>query len=1442
MKIFSFIANTFINANTQPKASLRLKVLAKDTFEKKSVSFCGEKSLSQDGANKPLTEEEKEELRNYLTGLKVPITRNSTDNCSADQYDDDDNLNILNITNAYSKKEITKLTELAKTQADKDAIVFLAGLTYCKESGDIYNRFNGEGIAELAKFAKKEEEQETIKYLANMINKDYPVFATSEIKKVLEKKEKMKALKIIIDCQKNCEPLIEDDYLNIGAIIRGIQNEDSLNSLEYLIKAKDENGDSIFTIEEIRRLLYIEDVNTPEGLESIKFLGGIKIDGKKPDFRGSTMAELIKKAKTPEGRDSIKFLAETGFNQEDILLLSGAAQDKKVREGIIERVKPDEKGKVKYNAEQILTDIHIAKLEALKKNENLQECPEIIVIADRMISYLTNMGTSSSAGEMIAQLESLQNPKSFRICKNMLSILKDVPLSLETKKAREDLQQNSLWISSQQTPLKTGSCAESKSSAGSAAALSSNTSILSIFNSSESDEAKKYDWPLIKAIWEFVTGTEIFSGLEKMSCEEEKLLYYLMGQRKNVGTDDEVQKYNPALVGKLLRSLNTSQKIQLLQEIENLKIDNKDMFDGSATAKLLEHFDSAQDPVFKGIVGILQKHGSYNVSDTTIDKLFQLIKEEEQLALSLLEKTLNLDEHLTVQDALDLVWLVSFDDEQIMLKIKELLKYNISGKAIKDLVLPINDNPKMESFLSLILCSGYIDPRNFDAINFIKLLPHLENLDLENLKKDSLLKIITAFCYDKFKGESVYLDIDTERPASVLKSFMKKYDEDSSFKEACTNFVNAISKEFISGEHVFWLKDQNADQINKAVALCKKYNSFLAPVVLDAIIDDGYLKLNFLKKNEALQELKLLMESKKNIELKTQLEKIEKSLTHAIEPVSVDRKEISKFCKTFLKRNIKTDSVLSLPEKWDEIAEKYGETGLPLEYSRKAFVGDLTEILRNLPDGEQKEILRKMDIYLNLKGQDDYEGFVTLSKLNRENPNEEAIYKIGEKFLKENQIKTGDDKIDKLLNTTIKAFPEFINIIGKAHHGPHKYTIDIHTLKVFKEVVSHPKFNELSLQDKIIAQFVALFHDIGKKGGEDDNYHEILSSIIANDILSSKVPMADNVRKRIVELIRNHNWSESMNARNMTAEKAAVLFRNPKDDLIMEIFAEADLKGVSESFYNDNKDSVQRSIENIRKKLQEFNAGGNMLFTTYVNRSKKLPEYDGNKVLDLTKVEDDANLCDYGLSTRNKEDLRFLVHATDEEGMEKLDKICHGIDDPVLCSTLISPSKHSLYNQSAKWAIMLDAPNSNIANSAPANQSSGGGKGLSKFVKFVFEDKEYRNFQRNVFLRALRKYYPNITQEQYGEIYKKLVNKKRLENFEDIILSDGTEITAPKLQEAYKAIEEAIIETTDKEHNEINVYNPKVAGIISFVHLESLRSDVLNFVQEHNLPIIILDD
>ena len=112
----------------------------------------------------------------------------------------------------------------------------------------------------------------------------------------------------------------------------------------------------------------------------------------------------------------------------------------------------------------------------------------------------------------------------------------------------------------------------------------------------------------------------------------------------------------------------------------------------------------------------------------------------------------------------------------------------------------------------------------------------------------------------------MYLDIDTERPASVLNSFMKKYDEDSSFKEACTNFVNAISKEFISGEHVFWLKDQNADQINKAVALCKKYNSFLAPVVLDAIIDDGYLKLNFLKKNEALQELKLLMESKKNIE------------------------------------------------------------------------------------------------------------------------------------------------------------------------------------------------------------------------------------------------------------------------------------------------------------------------------------------------------------------------------------------------------------------------------------------------------------------------------------------------------------------------------------------------------------------------------------------------
>ena len=37
--------------------------------------------------------------------------------------------------------------------------------------------------------------------------------------------------------------------------------------------------------------------------------------------------------------------------------------------------------------------------------------------------------------------------------------------------------------------------------------------------------------------------------------------------------------------------------------------------------------------------------------------------------------------------------------------------------------------------------------------------------------------------------------------------------------------------------------------------------------------------------------------------------------------------------------------------------------------------------------------------------------------------------------------------------------PEFINIIGKQQHGnPHKYTLDGHTLKVLKEVVSNPKF------------------------------------------------------------------------------------------------------------------------------------------------------------------------------------------------------------------------------------------------------------------------------------------------------------------------------------------------------------------------------------------------
>ena len=626
----------------------------------------------------------------------------------------------------------------------------------------------------------------------------------------------------------------------------------------------------------------------------------------------------------------------------------------------------------------------------------------------------------------------------------------------------------------------------------------------------------------------------------------------------------------------------------------------------------------------------------------------------------------------------------------------------------------------------------------------------------------------------------------------------------------------------------------NFDEITLLAKFCSKIDTaknmpFSTKILILRDLKDA---LNYIEESEA----------KKAIEEKAGI--LEKSMNQAIEPISVSKKAIADFLQAFLttanKENAKVIKSLN------SFIEKYNESGFPLEFSREDFVKELAAVLESLSEEQKTAILEKLGIQLD---NDTYEGFINL-RFDSKTPAEAKIKKLCERFLLENKINTGNEQIDNFLNSLIKGMPELVNIIGKKA-GVHDYTLDAHTLKVLCEVVSNPQFETLSNQDKMIAQLVALLHDVGKLSGVNDTGHEHSSSIVANDILK-KVSMPEFMKRRVVELIKNHNWLQLFNEAKIDAKTAAAMFRNPEDIKIAEIFAEADLKGVGEDFHLLFSGKIKPAIEEITKELETLYSGGNMIFPTRILNLEKIPEVEHNgqkyKVLDITKLPDDVDLSQFGLSVKDKKDLRFLFHSGELGTMQIL---MNPFNEGHVCTTLISPSKKFTFGQikcsKMDVGMMIDAPNANVINSAQIDQYSPMRGGFAAFVDMAFNNEinNYtkqadRFFQKEVFLSALSKKY-NIKESEYKEIYKELINKRFWGQITDITLSSGITIKAEDIINAYKAVEDKIMQYTASEINEVNIYNPLVTGVIVIGNsLSDIPSQTLKHVRENNLPIFIL--
>ncbi|MBQ7450313.1 HD domain-containing protein [bacterium] len=911
-----------------------------------------------------------------------------------------------------------------------------------------------------------------------------------------------------------------------------------------------------------------------------------------------------------------------------------------------------------------------------------------------------------------------------------------------------------------------------------------------------------------------VKNAEGQSAISKFSLEyffndrERKINFEILKQLALIQNDEKKQRFSDLNLADLEKIANT-ENIDFIKELAKTKKENKEPYAAHEIVYLAKYANKGNTDFIKELMTI-KSGGQLRFEPYYIEPIAKIAKPENINFIRELIKMKDDDGNPRFSaDCIAKITSAAKPDKkdiiyEILNKKDDEGKIRFSGSEISSLCHYVNkDNVNIFRKLEEIRING--KPR-FEAGDIRNIFYSLEKSKPEAVGiLDDLLKAETKDGKPLYKGCSI---------GTILEKINSENIDYAKYLLKCN----------IDGEPAY-----------------KESNEIVQ--TLRGVFVKPDISLPFRDKNELLNELKYCLElsnddkSKEIISEKIKI--LEKSTEKITDSIPVSKEANDEFWQNFLVSANKEnkDVILNL----DTIVNKYGKEGLPIEYSRVDFVKDLKAKLETLNENEQKQILKKLDIEFN---KDTYEGFINLNGLDKSNPKEAEIQSLCEKLLLKNKITTGDEKTDKFLNSIIKGIPEFVNIIGKEPHGVHQYSVDLHILKVLKEVVANPKFDTLSNQDKTVAQLMALFHDIGKLGGVDDNYHEQASAVITNDIMK-KMKFPVFLKKRIVELVKNHNWFEQINTGKIDAHSAALMFRNPEDLIIAEIFGEADLKGVSDAFYNNYSNQLKYRVESMKKALDAYYSTGNMIFPTRILDINKIPteEYKGKKykVLNIAKLPDNADLTKYGLSVKNKRDLRLIFHAGD---IDTIRKVTLPFNEAVICSSMISPDKKATF-WGERVGMLLDAPNANVINTANENQVSGKERDFRSFAAMTDPNEKYscRKYQRRDFLASLNKKY-NISEEDYCEIYKKLVNKEFLSQFEDITLSNGTTIKAEDLKNAYKESENRIMQNSDFKHNEINLYNPELKGIIfmgdSVEELNNSWSFAFEYAQKYDLPIFLM--
>lgn len=700
---------------------------------------------------------------------------------------------------------------------------------------------------------------------------------------------------------------------------------------------------------------------------------------------------------------------------------------------------------------------------------------------------------------------------------------------------------------------------------------------------------------------------------------------------------------------------------------------------------------------------------------------------------------------------------------------------------------------------------------NFECIiKFLELTRNNTNKDMKNeiteLFNEELLNERTVYTIAKYKNKDCFLNSDfynkNQSSLMKIKEYISEnyydYKKDNEIITKCNGFEYLIEKNLFDNNYYTPLKYTNREKI----------------AIIDQLTDSK----------------KILTEKEiKELNINSTISDLQKELLQSINIIDVSKEDIENFCHKFLANNEKINNRII---NFDY--SLYKESGLPLKYSRNDFIDDLNNCLKDTKEIQKADILQKLEISAKIQNDKitDFNGFINTNKLNRNNTIEKNITDICKKFLLNNEIQTNNKDFNETANALIKAFPEFINIIGK---NINNQTVDVHLFNTLAACLNNENYSKLDNTEKTVLKFVAIFHDISKNSKQGDYSHAKQSSKVAKNILY-KLKFENNLKNEIINLIENHHWLECYQNGSQSAFETAFALKNSGAMKIAKILTSAHLNTETEiNNFNTNATEIEKNIDKI-------NETGQIIFTNTIVNPKLVPKTEINgktyKVINFKDYTDKEDLSKIGFTPNTtKKDLNFFIHATDNA--HDLQRIVSSIkygEKPFLSASFVDLENKNTFLR-YKFGVGFKVLNQNIANADEEMQVSGREKNIDNYKKIV-EENRYRNFVPDKIKSKI-----SLSEKEYINLYQKMSKLYSLSQIKQDMLKNLSGKNSD-----IKTVKNAIINANKKLIypyfgivNEVCVYAPQVNFMFALVDdIKEIEQEFLDFAYSNDLPILIL--